>query len=73
MIVKIIILVVMLAIVFSLFRSLFFLATETDEKSKKTVNNLSWRIGLSILLFLLIIAAGYLGLIQPHDIVPARE
>ncbi|WP_444998624.1 DUF2909 family protein [Aliikangiella sp. IMCC44359] len=56
----------MLGILFSLFRSLYFLTTEKD--SKKTVNNLSWRIGLSILLFILLIVGIYTGIIEPHGL-----
>ena len=67
MIVKIVIIFMMLAILFSLFRALYFLAT-SDKDSKKTVTNLSWRIGLSIGLFVLIIAAMMMGWIEPHGL-----
>lgn len=67
MIIKVLIGVAMLAILFSLFRSLYFLATEKSD-SKKTVNNLSWRIGLSIGLFVLIVAGILLGWIEPHGL-----
>ena len=66
MIIKIAIVAAMLVVLFSLFRSLYFLATEKD--SKKTVNNLTWRIGLAILLFVLIIVGVYTGVIEPHGL-----
>ena len=66
MLVKILIVVAMIGILFSLFRSLYFLTTEKD--SKKTVKNLSWRIGLSILLFVLIIVGIGTGVIEPHGL-----
>ncbi len=66
MFIKILIVIAMLGILFSLFRSLYFLTTEKD--SKKTVNNLSWRIGLSILLFILLIVGIYTGIIEPHGL-----
>ncbi len=66
MLIKAIIVIAMLVVVFSLFRSLFFLSTEKD--SKKTVNNLQWRIGLSIILFILIIVGIYTGVIEPHGL-----
>ncbi len=66
MLIKILIIVAMLAILFSLFRSLYFLATEKD--SKRTVKNLSWRIGLSILLFVLLVIGAYTGVIEPHGL-----
>lgn len=67
MIIKIIIVVAMLAILFTLFRSLYYLVTEKTD-SKKTVNSLSWRIGLSIGLFLLIVVSILLGWIEPHGL-----
>ncbi len=67
MIMKILIIAVMLAILFSLFRGLYFLATGKQD-SKKTVNSLSWRIGLSITLFLLILIGIYMGWLEPHGL-----
>jgi branched-subunit amino acid transport protein AzlD len=67
MIIKILIILAMLAIMVSLFRSLYFLATEKSE-SKKTVRGLSWRIGLSIGLFLLIVLSIYMGWLEPHGL-----
>jgi hypothetical protein len=56
----------MLAILFSLFRSLFFLMTQKD--GKRTVKNLSWRIGMSLLLFILLVVGVYTGVIEPHGL-----
>jgi len=67
MIFKILIGLAMLAILFTLFRSLYFLATGKPD-SKKTVNSLSWRIGLSIGLFVLIVVGMYFGWIEPHGL-----
>jgi TRAP-type C4-dicarboxylate transport system permease large subunit len=66
MIIKIAIVIAMLLVLFSLFRSLYFLTTEKD--SKKTVKGLSWRIGLSILLFVLIVVGIATGVIEPHGL-----
>jgi len=57
----------MLAILFTLFRALYFLATG-KQGSKGTVNNLSWRIGLSIGLFVMIIVGLLFGWIEPHGL-----
>jgi hypothetical protein len=38
--------------------------------SRRMVRALSWRIGLSIALFLLLMLAWYTGLIEPHGIDP---
>jgi Na+/H+ antiporter NhaD/arsenite permease-like protein len=67
MLIKILIVIAMLIILFSLFRSLFFLTTEKQD-SKRTVINLKWRIGLSILLFILIVVGIVTGVIEPHGL-----
>jgi branched-subunit amino acid transport protein AzlD len=67
MFIKILIVIAMLAVLFSLFRSLFFLTTQ-KEGSKKMVNNLRWRIGMSLLLFILIVVGIYTGVIEPHGL-----
>jgi len=67
MIIKILIALVMLAILYTLFRSLYFLATGKDD-SKKLVNSLSWRIGLSLALFIMIVAGIFLGWIEPNGL-----
>ena len=67
MLFKSLIVVVMLAILFTLFRALYFLTKGTKD-SNKTVNSLSWRIGLSIALFGLILLGNYMGWIEPHGL-----
>ncbi len=67
MLIKILIVLVMIAILFSLFRALYFLVTD-GSGSKRTVNNLSWRIGLSIALFVFIVAGIFMGWIEPHGL-----
>ncbi len=37
-------------------------------KTQRTVNALSWRIGLSVALILIIILSIYMGWIEPHGI-----
>ncbi|MDH5432566.1 MAG: twin transmembrane helix small protein [Gammaproteobacteria bacterium] len=73
MIIKILIILAMLAILFTLFRSLYFLATEKEQDSKRTVKSLSWRIGLSILFFVLIIIGIMTGVIEPHGLPTVSE
>jgi branched-subunit amino acid transport protein AzlD len=67
MFIKILIVIAMLAVLFSLFRSLFFLTTQKKD-SKDMVRNLRWRIGMSLLLFILIIVGIYTGVIEPHGL-----
>jgi hypothetical protein len=37
-------------------------------RSTRTVKALTWRIGLSLALFLLLLAGYYFGLLKPHGI-----
>ena len=59
-------------IVFNLTTALYHLSTERSRndpaKSAKLVRALTWRIGLSISLFLLILFAWSQGCIQPHRV-----
>jgi hypothetical protein len=63
--VKIVIIAGLIAIVLSLASGLFFLVYDKGE-SKKMVNALSVRVGLSVLLFLLLLLAWSQGMITPH-------
>lgn len=63
---KIVIILILLVIVLSLGSALYYLVTDR-EKSEKTVRALTWRIGLSISLFFLLLLAFGSGLIQPHS------
>jgi len=67
MIIKVLIIFAMLAILYTLFRSLYFLVTGKPD-SKKTANSLGWRIGLSISLFVLIVVGIFAGWIEPHGL-----
>ncbi len=64
---KILIIVCLLGIVLSLAAGLFYLVNDKGE-SKKMVKALSIRVGLSVLLFVLLLVAWSQGLIQPHGI-----
>ncbi len=63
---KIVIILILLIIVLSLGSALYYLVTDR-EKSEKTVRALTWRIGLSIGLFFLLLLAFGSGVIQPHS------
>jgi len=69
MLIKILILVVLAAIVASLGSGLFYLVKD-ERDSNRMVKALTVRITLSVLLFVLLIAAYFGGLIQPHGLVP---
>ncbi|CEK11443.1 twin transmembrane helix small protein [Legionella hackeliae] len=64
---KAIILIVMLIILGALGSSLIFLVKD-EGKTKRTVKALTWRIGLSLILFLFLFLAFSMGWIQPHSL-----
>ncbi len=67
--IKIIVIVVFLLIIFNLGLALFHLMNSKDAAhSQKTAKALTFRIGLSLALFIALIAALSLGLIKPHGI-----
>ena len=59
---KIVVILFLVAIVVSLGSALFFMITD-QGRSKRTVKALAWRVGLSMTLFLLLMAGYYFGLI----------
>jgi hypothetical protein len=56
-------------IVASLLSALWYLVRGAGD-SRRMVRALTWRIGLSIALFLLLMLAWYSGLIAPHGVDP---
>ena len=68
-IMKIIVIIAFLAIIASLGSALYHLVKRKDgDQSKKTAQALTFRIGLSVLLFVLLFIAYASGIIQPHGI-----
>tara|TARA_B100001027_G_scaffold53627_1_gene35877 strand:- start:2875 stop:3081 length:207 start_codon:yes stop_codon:yes gene_type:complete len=64
---KIIFIILFSLIIISLFSSLFFLVKDKGNK-KRVVNALKVRIGLSVVLFIILIYMYSNGYIQPHGI-----
>ena len=64
---KIIIVIALIAIIASLSSALYYL-TKKQEEPEKLAKALTWRIGLSIALFFLLIIAFLNGWIQPHGV-----
>ncbi|MDN5864088.1 MAG: twin transmembrane helix small protein [Gammaproteobacteria bacterium] len=65
MIVHIILIVLFLIVVVALAQALFFLAHDRGE-SKRAVKALSWRVGLSMLLLVLIFVLWAAGVLHPN-------
>jgi hypothetical protein len=64
---KVIILCMLAIIVYNLARGMVFLVRDRGQ-SERTVKALSWRVGLSLGLFIALFAAFRLGLIAPHSL-----
>jgi hypothetical protein len=67
---KYLVIAMLVLILISLGRALFFLTSRKPEDGAKMVKALAWRIGLSVFLFVLLIVAYYSGWIEPQRIVP---
>lgn len=66
---KSLVIILLLVILASLFSALVFLVRDQGS-THRTVRALTWRIGLSIGLFLLLLLAGWMGWIEPHGLYP---
>ena len=66
---KFLVVILLLVILASLFSALVFLVRDRGS-THRTVRALTWRIGLSIGLFLLLLLAGWMGWIEPHGLYP---
>lgn len=64
---KLLIIAFILVIVWNLGAGLYYMMVDKG-KSDRTVKSLSWRIGLSVLLILLVMAGIFTGVIKPHGI-----
>ena len=66
MIFKIVILALLLVVIFSLGSALAAMAK--GDKSDKMLKALSWRIGLSVAIFILLLIGQAMGFITPHGL-----
>ncbi len=67
MLIKAIVILMLILIFASLFSALVFLFKDKG-RGKRMASALSWRIGLSITLFLLLMAGFYFGIIPPQGL-----
>ena len=67
---KYLIVAILVLILLSLGKALYHLTSVKPDDGAKMVKALAWRIGLSVGLFLLLIAAYYAGWITPQHLVP---
>ncbi|TXI47853.1 MAG: twin transmembrane helix small protein [Lysobacter sp.] len=57
----------LIVILWNLGAGLYYMLVDKG-KTKRTVNSLTWRIGLSISLILIVILSIYMGWIEPHGV-----
>ena len=63
----IVIFILLAAILYNLGAGLYFMMTDRG-KTNRTVRALTWRIGLSVALIILVIIGILLGIIKPHGV-----
>ena len=71
MFIKIFVVLMLAAIFVSLFSALVFLFRDKG-RSTHTAQALTWRIGLSLTLFILLMAGFYFGIIPPEGVFAIR-
>ena len=69
--IKTFVILMLVAIFASLFSALLFLFKD-GGRGTRTARALTWRIGLSLMLFLLLMAGFYFGIIPPEGISAIR-
>ena len=67
--IRLIIIAMLLLIAFNLFSALYHLM-KGDTQDTRVVKSLTWRVGLSIGLFLLLMLGFYTGVLSGHAVVP---
>ena len=65
---KTLVIAILFFILLSLSGVLFFLIKDKKKNSNRMVTSLSFRVGLSLLLFFLLFYGFYSGLIRPHGV-----
>ncbi|MFU8833139.1 MAG: DUF2909 domain-containing protein [Wenzhouxiangella sp.] len=69
---KVLIIGIFLAILYSLASSFYFLVSDKGDDDYRTVRRLSWRVGLSLGLLLLLWGGFHFGIIEPQGINPVQ-
>ena len=65
---KTLVIAILFFILLSLSGGLFFLIKDKKKNSNRMVTSLSFRVGLSLLVFFLLFYGFYSGLIRPHGV-----
>ena len=68
---KILVVILLLMILSALFSGMYYMMKDKG-KSDRTVKALTWRIGISVALFALLLIGAMTGLIEPHGVYPTH-
>ncbi len=72
MLIKIVVIAMLVLIFASLFSALLFLFKDKGQGRNRMAKALTWRIGLSLLLFVLLMAGFHFGIIPQHGLALFR-
>ena len=64
---KVLVVLILLIIVSALGSGMYYMMKDKGQ-TDRVVKALTWRIGLSLTLFILLMAGAYFGLIEPHGV-----
>ena len=68
MLLKVLILLLLLSVGASLFTAAYHLTHRGDQSAEKFARALTWRIGLSLLIFVIIVTGCFWGWLTPHGL-----
>ncbi len=67
MLFKTLVILLLLSVLFALFSGLYYLLHDQGG-TDRAVKSLTWRIGISMVLFVILMIGAATGLIQPHGV-----
>ena len=70
--IKYLIVFALFLIIYNLFKAFFHLYSRKSSP-KDVVKSLAVRVGLSLVLFISLLLASYLGYIKPHGLMPVQQ
>ncbi|HIG79500.1 MAG TPA: DUF2909 domain-containing protein [Cycloclasticus sp.] len=70
--IKYLVVFILAVIIYNLFKAFYHLSNRNSNR-KEVVKSLALRVGLSLTLFVSLLFASYLGLIQPHGLLPIEK
>jgi len=66
---KVLVVILLLVVVSALFSGMYYMMKDKG-KSDRAVKALTWRIGISVALFAILLIGAWTGVIEPHGVYP---